>query len=223
MSSQIIGLLTSELDLNWANILPNGPIVLANPFTSRVHLLRVHPILRVQILNLPIREHPVELVLDLVLGPQPRPQSQALLLPSQLQQVRTLPHDGCTTRGHLKDLLFRGIPCDDIEFLDLGLPEQPSGASSEDRRRRVGVELRWGEPHGSLCLLGGGCGLCFLLCGSEESGGFEGLGGEGEGEGEGGGLFEGRRELGGGEGWGEEGSLGCHSHGEFAETEMVCG
>ncbi|KAF1861321.1 hypothetical protein Lal_00014047 [Lupinus albus] len=61
MRSDIIGLLASELDLNWAHILPYRPKVLTNPLATRVDLLRVDTILRMQILDFAIREDPIEL------------------------------------------------------------------------------------------------------------------------------------------------------------------
>ena len=103
---QIIDLFASELNLNRANILPNAPKVLPHTLSTGVHLLRVHPIFRVQILNLTIREHPIKLILDLVLRPKLALKSQALLFTSQFQQVRTLSHDGCTTCWHLEDLFL---------------------------------------------------------------------------------------------------------------------
>lgn len=69
LTLQVINLLSGELDLNRANILPDRPEVHADTLAARVHLLRVDPILGVEVLHLPIREDPVELVLDLVLGP----------------------------------------------------------------------------------------------------------------------------------------------------------
>jgi len=204
-------LFAGELDLDGTNILTNRPEVLANPLASRVDLLRVDTILGVQVLDLPIGEDPVELVIDLVLGPESSSKSQTLFLPGQLQEVGTLPHDGSTPSGHFKDLFFRRLPCDHIELLHLGLPQKPTSAASEDRGRRVWVQFRWGEPNGCLFC---GCLCGFIGSSSDCLGQLEGLRG---GKGEGGGLlpwhgctvagFETR------EGWGEEGGLGCHGHG----------
>ncbi|MED6188368.1 hypothetical protein PIB30_085301 [Stylosanthes scabra] len=55
------GLLANELDLNGADILANGPEVLTNTLATRVDLLRVDTILRVQVLDLTVGEQPVEL------------------------------------------------------------------------------------------------------------------------------------------------------------------
>lgn len=199
----------SELHLNGADILPNGSEVLPHALAPRVDLLRVHAIFGMQILNLPIGEHPVELVLDLVLGAQPGSQSKALLFPGQFQQIGALPHDGGAAGGHLEDLLLRGLPCNDIEFLDLGLPEQAPGAAGEDRGGGTRVELRRGESGGGLR---GGLGLGGDL---DQSGGGCGLEGLGVEEGESWGLlpwdFDGG--FGGGEGGGEEGCLSRHGHG----------
>lgn len=154
---QIIHLFSSELDLNGADILPNGPEVLPDSFPARIDLLWINTILGMQILNFPIGKNPVKLVLNLVLGSQPRPQSQTLLFPRQFQQIRALSHDGGAACRHFENLLLGGFPRYDIEFLHLGLPEQPAGAAGEDRGRGAGVELRRGEAGRSLC--GGGLSL----------------------------------------------------------------
>nr|GMD70474.1 Calcium-binding EF-hand [Ipomoea batatas] len=60
-SSQIVDLFSGELHLNRADILSDGPHVLSDPFTPGVHLLRVNSVLGVQVLDLAVRENPVEL------------------------------------------------------------------------------------------------------------------------------------------------------------------
>lgn len=172
-----------------------------------------------QVLHLSVGEYPVELVLDLVLGPEPGSEGQALLLPGQLQQVRPLPHDGGAAGRHLEHLLLGRIPRDHVELLHLSLAEEAAGAAAEDRRRGVWVELRWGEAGGGLDLLGGssGCSGGFVghradgaVGGGGRLGGFEG-GEVGEGLLPWGGDAVGG--FGGGDGGGEEGGLGCHGHG----------
>lgn len=140
------------------------------PLATWVHLLGIDPILGVQVLHLAIGEHPVKLVLDLVLGPQPCSKRQALLLPGQLEQIGTLPHYGGTTSGHFKYLFLGRVPCDDVELFHLGLAEQASGAAAEDGRRGVGIQFRRGEANrGFFC-------RCFLrhgpYSGPGRNGGF---------------------------------------------------
>lgn len=169
-----------------------------------------------QVLHLSVGENPVELVLDLVLGPEPGSEGQALLLPGQLQQVRALPHDGGAAGRHLEHLLFGRIPRDHVELLHLSLAEEAAGAAAEDRRWGVWVELRWGEASGGLDLLGGGGGGFVGHRADGAVGGRGGLGGFEGGEVVDGLLPWGRDAVGGfggGDGGVEEGGLGCHGHG----------
>lgn len=152
------GVLAGELDLDGADVLADAAEVLADALPAGVDLLRVDAVLGVEVLHLAVGEDAVELVVDLVLGAQPGAERQALLLARQLQEVGPLPHDGGAARGHLEHLLLRGRPRDDVELLHLRLAEQPARAAAEDRRRRVGVQLRGHEPLGRLLghrLLGG--------------------------------------------------------------------
>nr|GMD79514.1 hypothetical protein ACMD2_17739 [Ipomoea batatas] len=191
-SSQIVDLFAGELHLNRADILSDGPHVLSDPFTPGVHLLRVDSVLGVQVLDLAVRENPVEL------------------------QVGPFPHDCGAACGHLEDLFLRGGPRDDVEFLDLGFAEEPAGAATEDGGRGVGVQGGWGESHGGLL---GGRLRGFLRHGPDgaaRGGGFvQAPGDDGEAVE---GLLPGRRHavgcgLGGGERRGEERGLGCHGYG----------
>lgn len=63
--------------------------------------------------------HAIEAGIGLELRAKLRGESKALLLACQLHQVGSLTHDSCTSRGHLKDLLLFGCPCDHIELLGL--------------------------------------------------------------------------------------------------------
>lgn len=147
---QVIDLLAGELDFDGADVLSDVSEVLTHSLTAGIHLLGVDPVLRVQILNLPIREHPIKLVVNLVLGPQSSPKSQTLLFPRQLEQVWAFPHDGRTPSGHLKDLLLWRLPCDHIEFLHLRLAQKPARASGKDGRGGSWVQLGRGEAHRSF-------------------------------------------------------------------------
>lgn len=201
-------MLPGELDFDGADILADGSEVEADSGPAGVHLLRVDPIFGVQILHLPVGEHPVELIIDLVFRPEPGSQSKALLLPGQLQQVRTLPHDGGAARRHLEHLLLGRVPRDHVELLHLSLAEEPAGAAAEDRRWGVGVQPRRGEPG-----RGFGCHRGFLRHGADGAVGDGGgaFGGLESGE-LGYGLLPWRRDAVDGDGGGEEGGLGCHGH-----------
>lgn len=152
-------LFSGELDFDRADVLSDGSHVLIGTLATGVDPLRVDTVLGVQILYLTAGEHPVKLVLDLVLSPQSSPQGQALLLPGKLKQVRPFSHYCGATGGHLEDLFFGRSPCDDEEFFNLCFSEEPTCATTEDRRWCVWIKLRWNEPNRGI-LFG-----CFLLGG----------------------------------------------------------
>lgn len=148
-----------ELDLDGADVLADAAVVLPDALPAGVDLLRVDAVLGVEVLHLAVGEDAVELVVDLVLGAQPGPQGEALLLARELEEVGPLAHDGGAARGHLEHLLFGRGPRDDVELLHLRLAQQPAGAAAEDGGGSVGVELRRDESLGCLLgrgLLGGG-------------------------------------------------------------------
>lgn len=159
MTPLIDGKSTSEFDIHGVGILSNASEVLVSTLSSSIHLLGVHTILRMQVLDLTARKYPVKLVVDLELCSQLCSQSQALLLPGELQQIRAGPHDGSTTGGQLKNLLLAGFPCDYVKFLHLRLAQKTAGAASKDGGRGVSLKLGGGEACRSLgahCHTGGG-------------------------------------------------------------------
>ncbi|OAY68437.1 hypothetical protein ACMD2_17739 [Ananas comosus] len=162
LSAKVKILLAGELDLDGADVLANGAIIYSDTLAARVDLLRVDAILGVEVLHLAIRKHTIERVVNLVLGPQPRAQRQALLLARQLQQVLSLPHDRSPACRHLEHLLLWRRPRDHIEFFDLRLPQQAPRAASEDWGGGVRVQLRRGEARRGLRFR---CGGLLIGCG----------------------------------------------------------
>ena len=66
---------------------------------------------------------PVDDAIGLELSTKLRQEGQALLFASQLQQIRSLVGNGCSSSGHLKDLFLLGFPGNDIEFFLLQSPD----------------------------------------------------------------------------------------------------
>ena len=79
-----------------------------------------------EVCNLAVREHSVDGTVNLKLGAELGEEGKALLLAGKLKEVGTLAHDGGTAGGHLEDLLLLGFPGDDVEFLNLGLTQEPA-------------------------------------------------------------------------------------------------
>ena len=71
------------------------------------------------VLDLSVREDPVERGGDLELGTELGGEGEALLLLCELEQVGALSHDGSSSGGHLENLLLGCIPGDGIELLNL--------------------------------------------------------------------------------------------------------
>ena len=118
------GVVAAEFDLRRVGVLANRAHVLVGTHATLVHLLRVHTILRVQVLHLTGREHAVDAAVELHLGAEIVQKREALLLARELQEVRALAHDRRTTSRHFKDLFFLGFPRDDVELFNLNKTKQ---------------------------------------------------------------------------------------------------
>jgi hypothetical protein len=121
---QVLWVLSRKLDSCWVNVLSNAAHVVVGSNTSSVNLLRVDTILRVQVLNLSVWEDPVDAAVNLELSAELGQESKALLLSCKLQQVASLPHNSRSSSWHLEDLLLLGLPRNDVELLNLSLPQQ---------------------------------------------------------------------------------------------------
>mmetsp|Transcript_780 Transcript_780/g.2775 ORF Transcript_780/g.2775 Transcript_780/m.2775 type:complete len:252 (+) Transcript_780:827-1582(+) len=165
-------LATHELDGNGVGVAADGAEVLVLTHAASVHLLGVHTILGVEVLDLAGGEHAVEAGIRLELVAELGGESEALLLAGELQEVGALAHDGGTAGGHLEDLLLLRLPGDHVELLNLSLAEEAAGGAAEDGGGGVGVKGRL-DPGGLLLLGGGSRGL---LSAHDEAGGAHGQG-----------------------------------------------
>ena len=129
-----------KLDLDRVHVLPNSSIIPVCLLTTLVHLLWVHAVLRVQVLDLSVWENAVVAAVQLELRSQLTQESVALLLTSKLEEVRALPHDRGTTSWHLKDLLLFAIPSNHVKLLHLSLAQKTAGAASEYWGRHRWIE-----------------------------------------------------------------------------------
>jgi hypothetical protein len=119
------------------DILADAAHVDVDTNAALVDLLGVNTVSRMQVCDLAIREDAVDLVVSFELVPELCTKSKALLLACKLEQVGALPHDGCTSGGHLEDLLLLALPCDDIELLNLKRGNAISAPTNECASRLV--------------------------------------------------------------------------------------